>query len=116
MVATIAVSVVLLAWTVAADGRPGFWTWFVLIALANTSLTLLTPTGMSLALEPMGALAGTASGVVGLVSMAGSSLLATWVNSLIVDTVTPLVWAYLGFGGLALVCVLAAGPQAVSDT
>ncbi len=84
------------------DGVPGFFVWFVLIAIASSSITLLTPTGYSLGLEPMGHLAGTASGVMGFVSAAGGSLLAAVVDASIVDTVTPMALGYVVYGAIAL--------------
>ena len=109
LVAGVATNVALLAIVLGADGRPSFWVWVSVLAFGNCFLTLITPTGVALALEPMGAIAGTASGVLGFVSMAGASLLSGYVNARITDTVTPMSVAYIVFGSLALVSTLLAG-------
>ena len=116
LVVGVALGVALLAITLAADGRPGFWTYVVGIAVMNGFLTLLTPTAMSLALEPLGDIAGTASGVVGLVSMAGASLLSAVLNAQVVDTVTPLVAGYVVLGVAGLACALASGAGQAPST
>ena len=64
---------------------------------------------VALALEPLGAIAGTTSGILGFVSMAGASLLSGFVDARITNTVTPMSVAYVVFGSLALVSTLLAG-------
>ena len=78
-----------------SGGVPNFWIWLVLTGFSNIFLSLLTPIGLSLALEPMGDLAGTASGVAGATSLGGAALLATIFSSQIKHTVTPLALGYL---------------------
>jgi DHA1 family bicyclomycin/chloramphenicol resistance-like MFS transporter len=78
-----------------SDGVPNFWVWLALTGFSNIFLSLLTPIGISLALEPMGDLAGTASGVAGATSLGGAALLATIFSSQIKHTVTPLALGYL---------------------
>lgn len=99
---SVALSLVLLVFVVAADGKPNFWIWIALLSGSNVFLTLITPMCYSLALQPLGELAGTASGVLGLVSFAGGSLLAALVDAQIGDTVTPMVLAYIGYGAVSL--------------
>lgn len=101
--AAVVLSVVLTVLSVAADGVPSFAVWLGFIAVINAFTTLLTPTCYSLGLEPMGSLAGTASGVMGFVSTAGGSLLAAMVDASIDASVTPMAVAYAGYGSLALV-------------
>jgi len=50
---------------------------------------------LSLALEPMGELAGTASGVAGAISLGGAGLLAVIFSAQIKYSVTPLTIGYL---------------------
>ncbi len=107
--AALAISVAQLTGVLAADGRPGFWAWIVPVAVANALVTLLTPTCYSLALEPMGELAGTASGVIGLTATAGASLLAALVGARIDETVTPMVGAYVVYGAISLAFLVWAG-------
>lgn len=91
------------------DGLPNFWIWFVLVAVANAFLTLLTPTCYSLALAPMGDRAGTASGVMGFMAAAGGSLLAAIVDAAIDDTITPMAIGYVGYGAVGVLMLLWAG-------
>lgn len=101
--AAVALSLVLTALSIAGDGVPSFAVWLGFIAVINALTTLLTPTCYSLGLEPMGSLAGTASGVMGFVSTAGGSLLAAAIDASIDGSVTPMAVAYAGYVSLALV-------------
>lgn len=101
--------------TLATNGVPSIWTFFVWAAITNALGTLITPLCTSLALEPMGALAGTASAVLGAVSLGGGAVLAAIVDARIDDTVTPMVVGSLLFGAIGLVLLLWAGePRATT--
>ena len=104
-------NVVLIAVVGGANGRPSFWVWFILMTASNVFLCMVTPTGLALALRPMGAIAGTAAGVIGACSMAGSAVLAALVDARISTTVTPMAVGYLLFGLLALAAALWARPE-----
>ena len=78
-----------------SDGSPNFWIWLLLIGCSNIFLMLLSPIGLSLALEPMGDLAGTASGVAGAISLGGAALLAVIFSTQIKYSVIPLTIGYL---------------------
>ena len=80
---------------ITSNGSPNFWIWLLLVGSSNIFLSLLTPIGLSLALEPMGDLAGTASGVAGAVSLGGAGLLAAIFSTQIKYSVTPLALGYL---------------------
>ena len=97
----IAVSASGLAVTLLTDGKPSIWVWFVFVALSNACITTLTPMCSALALEPMGALAGTASAILGVMTMAGGALLAAVVDARIDTTVTPMSVAYFGYAIIA---------------
>jgi len=103
-IAFVAVSAIGTVVVIAADGVPSFWVFFAWAAVVNALGTLITPLCTSLALEPMGALAGTASAVLGFVSLGGGAVLAALIDARIDDTVTPMVVGSLVFGtiGLAL--------------
>ena len=87
---------------VATEGTPSFWVWIVLVTAANLLGAPLGPAAFTLGLEAMGDLAGTASGVMGFLSMTIATSLSALVNSQIDSTVTPMAWAYLIFGLLSL--------------
>ncbi len=105
----VALGAIHLAVVLATGGRPNFWVWLGFVAVSNAFVTLLTPTCFSLGLEPMGDLAGTASGVMGLIGTAGASLLAGAVDARISTTVTPMAAAYVLYGSVAVAALLWAG-------
>ncbi len=101
-VAEVVVAAIGLAIFIAADGVPRFGVWFVWVAAASILLTLIAPLCNGLALEPMGAIAGTASAVLGFFSMAGGAILASLIDARIEGTVTPMALGYLVFSGIGL--------------
>ena len=101
-----AASAVLFIATVAADGLPSFWLWLALFSLANAIHVAVLPTVLSLALEPMARMAGTAAAVLGFMSSAGGGLLASFTDRAIDDTVMPIGIAYVVYSSLALGCQL----------
>jgi DHA1 family bicyclomycin/chloramphenicol resistance-like MFS transporter len=107
--AFVVVGVVGVAVTFAASGVPSIWAFFAWAAITNALGTLVTPLCTSLALEPMGALAGTASAVLGALSLGGGALLAAVVDARIDATVTPMVVGSLLFGTTGLALLLWAG-------
>ncbi len=107
--AALALAVALLGLTLAADGVPEFWTWFSFMVVGNTLLALVTPVAMSMALEPMGDLAGTAAGILGLGSITAASLLAAFVGMHIHDSTTPWAVGYVVYGAIGLVLLVTAG-------
>ena len=107
--AALALAVALLGLTLAADGVPEFWTWFSFMVVGNTLLALVTPVAMSMALEPMGDLAGTAAGILGLGGITAASLLAAFVGIHIHDSTTPWAVGYVVYGAIGLVLLVAAG-------
>jgi DHA1 family bicyclomycin/chloramphenicol resistance-like MFS transporter len=108
--AFVVVAAVGAAVTSSAGGVPSIWVFFAWVATSNALGTVLTPLCSSLALEPMGALAGTASAVLGVVSLGGGALLAAVIDARIDGTVTPMVLGTLVFGTAALALVLWARP------
>ena len=58
-----------------------------------------------MALEPMGALAGTASGVAGAISLGGAALLAAIFSSQMNESVTPLIIGYLLYSSVSLLLI-----------
>lgn len=95
--------------TLAADGRPSVWIWFGWVAIANTMTTTLTPMCSALALQPMGAQAGTASSVLGVITLAGGAGLAAVIDASIDQTVTPMAIGYLACSLLTVAALRWAG-------
>ncbi len=105
-IAFAAASVALFAVTAASDGLPPFAAWLVLFSLANACHVGVFPTGMSLVLEPMGTMAGTAAAVLGFSTSLLGSLLASFTDRAIDGSVMPIGVAYLAYSSIALVCQL----------
>ena len=99
-------SAVLFAVTVAGGGLPPFGAWLVLFSLANAVHVAVFPTGMSLVLEPMGEMAGTAAAVLGFSGSLGGALLAAFTDRAIDGSVMPVGVAYIVYSSLALACQL----------
>ena len=90
----------------AADGVPAFLLWGALVTVTGTSSTIVTTTAISLALQPMERIAGTASAVRGVGTLGIGSVLASLIDRRIEDTITPmavggLVYCAIGFAILS---------------
>lgn len=101
-----AAGALLFAVTLATGGVPPVLVWLTLFGLANAVHVAVFPSAMSLALEPMGAMAGTAAAVLGFVSSLGGALLAAFTDRAIDDSVMPIGVAYLIYTSAALLCQL----------
>lgn len=108
----IAVSVAGLVVASASGGSMTFGVWIVWIVAINTHHTLITPLNNSFALEPMGAMAGTASALLGFVSLAGGALLASVVDARIDATVMPMIVANVAASIVGFVLIRWGRPSA----
>jgi MFS transporter, DHA1 family, multidrug resistance protein len=98
-----------LAWLAATyDGRPPLWAFLVGIAVMLMSHALLIPNFNTIALAPMGAVAGTASAIIGTVPTAVGALLGALLDRAFDGTVLPISVGFLVYGVLALAIVLVA--------
>lgn len=97
-----AASAVLLAVTVANNGTPPFLLWLVIYSVANACHVAFFPTANSLALEPMGSLAGTAASALGFTTAVVSAFLASFIDRAIDNTVMPVAIGYFGFAAGSL--------------
>ena len=78
----------------------------MLFSLCNAVHVAVFPTGMSLALEPMGAMAGTAASVLGFSTWMAGSLLASFTDRAIDGSVMPVGVAYFAYSTISLLCQL----------
>lgn len=81
-----AIAGLILAWS--TGGVPPFWLWFGWLTAIATTMTLSTPSFSSLALEPMGSLAGTVASILYGAGFAGGALIAAIFEVRIKDDVT----------------------------
>jgi DHA1 family bicyclomycin/chloramphenicol resistance-like MFS transporter len=106
LLAYLAGAVALAAVTFAWDGRPPLALFFIGLCVMLTAHALLIPNFNTVALHPMGAVAGTASSVTGACQIAVGAFLGSFLDRAFDDTVTPLVLGFVGYGTLALGLIL----------
>ena len=99
--AGIALSVALLG-----GGAPNFWLFVVLLGLPLASHGLLIPNANSLAMAPLGEVAGTASAMIGAFSILGGALLGSVIDRAFNGTVTPMITGFFVASVAAFVVVL----------
>ena len=86
---------------VLTDGFPPFPIFALILVLVFACHALLIPNINSAAMTPMGAIAGTASAVIGTLSLAGGAVIGAVIDRLFDGTVTPISVAFFlcGIGG-----------------
>lgn len=102
----LAAAALLVAVTLATRGRPPLPLFLVMLALLLSGHALLIPNLNTIAMQPMAAVAGTASSVIGTVQIGLGALLGSLLDRTFDGTVGPLSWGFLGYGLLALALVL----------
>jgi MFS transporter, DHA1 family, multidrug resistance protein len=93
-----------LAWV--TGGVPPLALFLVGLAVMLVSHALLIPNFNTIALAPMGSVAGTAAAVIGTVPTAVGALLGAVLDRSFDGTVLPIAVGFLGYGALALLLVL----------
>jgi DHA1 family bicyclomycin/chloramphenicol resistance-like MFS transporter len=106
LLAYLAAAGALVTIAVATDGRPPLWLFLVGIAAMLTSHGLLIPNFNTIAMAPMGAIAGTASAVIGATQVAVGALLGAALDRTFDGSVLPLSLGFLGYGTIAIGLVL----------
>jgi DHA1 family bicyclomycin/chloramphenicol resistance-like MFS transporter len=101
----LAVDLMGLLLTVAADGVPSIWVWITWACAANAAGILVSSICAALALDPMGRIAGTAGSILAFAQLAPGSALAALVDSRIDSTVTPMLVGSLLYGILGYACL-----------
>jgi len=89
-------------------GELHFWVFFPTLSIIMFMFGWASSNMNSLSMEPLGAVAGTASSVFGFIQTVGGALIGGFIGSLYNGTTTPLAGGYLFAGAAALVCVLIA--------
>ena len=102
MLAASGVGLALLGIALLADGRPSFWIYMPLLGIMLSMFMFLMPNLNTAALEPMGAVAGTATSLTGAIRTAGGALLGAVVDAQLSDTVLPFSIAIVIFMALAI--------------
>ena len=96
---------------VALGGHEGVWTFAVLQSAMMFCFGLVGANFNSIAMEPLGHLAGTASSVIGFVTTVGGALIGFYVGQQFDGTLVPLTVGFFvcGLAGLGIVAVTERG-------
>lgn len=100
------VALALLAWAAASGGVPAFWPYMTTFGLLLAMYATLFPNVNTIAMDPMGEVAGMASAVIGATSIAVGAMLGALLDRLIDATVTPQAGGFFASAVLALLVVL----------
>lgn len=95
-----------LVWLLPALGVENFWLFMILTTVIMTSFGFLGANFNAMAIEPLGAIAGTASSVIGTISTLGGALLGYVMGQLFDGTTQPLGLAFFVYGLAAIGCIL----------
>jgi DHA1 family bicyclomycin/chloramphenicol resistance-like MFS transporter len=101
MAAYVLCSIGLVGLAATTGGVPSFWVFLVLLAVTLSMHAFLIPNLNTLAMNPMGKVAGTAAAVIGTVSTAVGAGLGAILDRLFDGTVLPFSLGFLGYGLIA---------------
>jgi len=97
------------AWALLSAFTPlPFWLFFVMLTTVMFMMGWVGSNMNSLSMEPLGAVAGTASSVFGFLQTIGGAAIGSFIGQHFNGTTTPVALGYFTMGTLALVCVLIA--------
>jgi DHA1 family bicyclomycin/chloramphenicol resistance-like MFS transporter len=92
----------------AVSGFLPLWLFFSMLAIIMFSFGWAASNMNSLSMEPLGAVAGTASAVFGFIQTVGGALIGGYIGQLFNGTTIPVAVGYFAMGALALICILVA--------
>jgi DHA1 family bicyclomycin/chloramphenicol resistance-like MFS transporter len=101
-----AAATALFVMSLATDGRPPLAVFVVMMAILLSLQALLIPNFNTIAMGPMGRLAGTASSVIGAVQLSAGAVLGSLLDRAFDGTVLPLSVGAMSYAGVALGFVL----------
>jgi MFS transporter, DHA1 family, multidrug resistance protein len=96
---------ILFGLTLAEQGAPNIYIFFAFVALLQGINVAIGPNSSALALEPLGSTAGMAAAVYGTSFFVVGAIIGSFIDRLLVDSVTPLAVGYLTAGLIAVVLV-----------
>jgi DHA1 family bicyclomycin/chloramphenicol resistance-like MFS transporter len=100
----LSIGLAILGWS--TDGVPPFPTLVVALAVTLGAYAVLIPNLNTLAMQPMGALAGMAAAVIGTISITGGAVLGFLLDQTFNGTVLPLTIGFVVYGSIALAFAL----------
>jgi len=105
------VSLLMLILAIGTNGVPPVGIWMVLMSSQIAAMVLMMPNMTTLALQPMGALAGTAASTIGFITLALGAVLGAVIDRQIASTVTPLAVGYFVYTAVAVLLVVTMIPR-----
>lgn len=106
-VVLLVVAATYVVWSLRSDGVPSFWVWFVLVSMLTALNSSSSPLHQTLAMQPMGAIAGTAASVTGAIVFVFGALLGSLIDRQIDDTVTAFGVGFFVYGTVILLSLIA---------
>ena len=106
----IAGSLAFLALSLATDGKPELWPFLIAMGVVLAMHAMLIPNANSRAMDPMGAVAGTAAAIIGAVTGAVGAFLGAIIDGFYDGTVTPLAIGFVVSSILAAILMRWAEP------
>lgn len=88
--------------------EPPFWLFFLLLSIIMFMFGWAASNMNALSMEPLGAVAGTASSVFGFIQTVGGAILGTVTGQFFDGTLTPVASGYFTLGLAAILCVVVA--------
>lgn len=110
MIVYVLMAGLLLILTLTQSGIPTLPVFFALVALLQSIQVAVSANSGALALEPMGAAAGMAAAINGTSFFVFGSIIGSFIDSLMVDSVLPLAAGYVIAGAAALLLAVAGVP------
>ncbi len=89
-----------------SHGRPSAYVYLPALAITIAAHGTLMPNTNAAALRPMGAMAGTASAVIGTISMGLGSAIGGFINDSVTTTVWPVALGFLACGIVSASCAI----------
>ena len=106
LIGFVAMAITLFAVAVAWDGVPPLGVFLVLLGVQMVLYALLFPNMNTIAMDPMGSVAGMAAAVIGMVSIAGGALLGSVLDRAFDGTVRPFTFGWVIAGAACAIFVL----------
>ncbi len=97
-----AVAIAFAAMALATDGVPPFWLFVAMLAPLLLVQGLLLPNLNAAALIPMGSVAGTASAMIGMISILGGSIIGSFIDRAFDGTIIPIALGAAILGAVSL--------------
>jgi MFS transporter, DHA1 family, multidrug resistance protein len=110
-IAMVSMNVLFTAVTLISGGKPPFVLFFIGMAMLLGLNNLVFPNANTAAMEPMGAIAGTAASITGVVMTAGGATLGAVIDRFADGSVTPLAVGFLVMTSCSAAMTLAALPR-----